>query len=508
MFLNHPPATTPLLPPVPVDFPQTGSLSLPRLLAACFLLVVISCGLYYRKISHHNPLPAAAAPAGVPLTRNQERWIYFYEPDVKRGEKPDSEGNAIAADQTGFYVAGQIETKTEGTDMLLLKVSRKGKLIWAERYHSPHHDCDRAYSVCVDDKDNLYVAGETYVPSGHSTPEGWYLTLLHYDQIGHRLWARRSPLPIQNEGHRMQVASDGQQGCYVAGTALVKGKQTALVMRYDSSGKILWQKTLPEGGQSSVFSQFAVNAEGTLTLCGTTRHETGQSGVNENWMVVCLDPNGKIKWRQREEGTAQGSNTANRIIPDRAGNIYVGGVFSTRGSSPSSQGVKLGVVKYSPDGTRLWRRVVEDSGPTVVMEGLSLNPTGNLVVGGTEHRLDGHWEIVLHRFDGFGNLRQSWSYANPAGYHSAALLTPALLGSEETRIVGRMAPSSTDEMNGNSSILFARFSPEGHLLQQSLFDGGVYAPNKVNDLNPFVDFVFTGQAGMANNEHSLMLICY
>ena len=54
---------------------------------------------------------------------------------------------------------------------------------------------------------------------------------------------------------------------------------------------------------------------------------------------------------------------------DRVGNVYVGGVFNTGNPSQAGQGLKLGVMKYSPEGTKIWRRIVEDSGPTVVLEG-------------------------------------------------------------------------------------------------------------------------------------------
>jgi hypothetical protein len=156
----------------------------------------------------------------------------------------------------------------------------------------------------------------------------------------------------------------------------------------------------------------------------------------------------------------------------------------------------------------LWQRVVQDSGPTVVFEGLSLNAQGSLVVGGTEQRADGNWNIVLARYDSFGNLIRTWRYTPPSGYRCAALQSPVLLGSAETRLVGQLAPGGPDTLHYNSSLLFARFTPEGSLLQQSLFDTGSVGPTMAYDVNTQIAFVVTGQAGKESGQHSLMVLHY
>ena len=117
------------------------------------------------------------SPASASLLHNQEKWVYCYA--ARNGEKPNSEGTAVVCDAAGMiYVTGLIETDKEDTDILTLKLryapglTPERRLVWAQRFSSREHDCDRAYSLCLGDTNRLYVGGETYVPDAAGKPGG------------------------------------------------------------------------------------------------------------------------------------------------------------------------------------------------------------------------------------------------------------------------------------------------------------------------------------------------
>lgn len=440
-----------------------------------------------------------------PVLRNSEKWVYHYNP--RAGELPSSEGKAVAADASGIYVAGLIQTKTEDTDILTLKVSPEGRLIWADRYSSPEHDCDRAFSLCLDGKEGLYVGGETYVPAHLGAPGGWRLTLLRYNRNGKGLsWVRRSAMPVQNDGQLVKVCSDGFGGCYLCGTAMDKGSHSALVMRYDQFGRLVWQRTV-HTGTDTAFHWCVVPADKSLCICGRARREVLESGINDVWLTACLDSAGHVRWQKLEDGPAHGSSSADRITVDRGGNVFVAGVFNTGDAERGGHGQVVGLVKYSPDGTKLWERLANDTGPNIALDTLGINYWGNSDLGGTEQHDDGSRGIVFVRYDSVGNKKCTWRYPLPANYKSASVGSSFLWGNESILFMGQVSRSIA--MQEESSLLFATCSAGGVLLNQSLFSDTAGLPNSVTDFaTNGTGIVLTGQMGLANGHNALMLLQY
>jgi DNA-binding SARP family transcriptional activator len=472
---------------------------------ACLVVAVfaIAVGLFrWKALRSAHSGAAYAAPV---VQHNKEKWAFYYQP--RSGEKPDSEGRAIVQDGSGAYVTGLIQTYKDDTDILTLKLSEEGKLVWVDRYSSPEHDCDRANSLCLGNKNGLYVAGQTYVPDRPGVPGGWHLTLLRYDRDGHKQWVSRSPLPVQDDAQFIKVCSDGADGCYICGTALEGNKtHSALVIHYNRTGRLLWQRTVREG-KDTEFHGCAVASDGTLYICGRARVGDGPSGVHDNWLTACMDATGKIQWRNLEDSPVYGSCSADRVGLDQGGNALVGGVFNTGDAGHGGHGNVLGLVKYSPDGSRLWRQIATDSGPNVCLNSVGGNFWGNADVGGTEQHDDGTTGIIFIRYDSVGNHKQTWRYPMPVGYKSASLSNSFLWSDESIIFVGQV--SKRGAMHEECSLLFATCSREGKPLDQFLFEDGPGKPNSVADfMGNHLGFALTGQVGLKDGKHELVVLQY
>ena len=436
--------------------------------------------------------------------RQAPKWVYTYEPRL--GEKPNSEGRAVAFDATGIYVTGLIQTERDDADILTLKLSPQGKLQWSDRYSSPEHDCDRAFSIVTDNDSGVYVGGESYVPATSKSAEGWRLVLLHYGSNGRRLWVRRSAVLVRNEAHSVQVCNDTHGGCYIAGTALIAGQQAALMIRYDSNGNMLWQRTVSRGNYT-VFSRFALSPGGDVYLCGTTQKTRGGTDVDSDWIVVHLEPDGNLNWTTMLDGPAHGTDAASRIAIDRGGNILVTGVLQTRSSSGAA-GLQMALAKYSPQGVKLWQRLVDDSGPAVQVEGLSVNVTSDAAIGGTQQLANGESRVIVVRYDNFGNLSQHFRCQFPSGVRCAQLQELTLQRDEKVVLAGQLASSTNGDMVDNSTAFLTICSAEGHVDRQWLYSSAPETTNVVRgcsfDRNP----ILTGQTGNINGKHALMVLQY
>lgn len=471
------------------------------LIPVILVLAVLSAGIWRWK-SSRQPHPSLLAAS--PAKSFQPRWTYLDK--ARPGEKGNSQGNAITSDDANIYVTGMVQTYKDDVDILTLKLSKEGKLLWRARYSSPEHECDQAYSLCLERHGGVFVLGETFVPAKPGAPEGWFFTLLHYDIDGKKgKWVRRSNLHENYEGHKMQVVPDGQNGCYLGGTALVNGKRSILVMHYNIAGKLLWQKTIQEGDENS-FSRFAADTQGNIFLCGTARYVKKGGVVNDCWLILSFDLSGKEQWRRPLVRHVTGSDAANNLILDRGGDVVVSGVVDSGSTGSGGKGLQLALDKFSSNGAHLWHQPVKDTGPHISQEGLSNNFQGDIALGGTEFNADGSTGIVLEWFDSTGNNTRSWRYPLPTGYRSAGLNVLSIDRVETINFIGQL---SRKFMNDERTLLVGTINFKGGFETQSLFGDNPLQHYFPTDSCLFLgEDAVTGQAALSNKEHTLLVNFY
>jgi len=474
------------------------------------LLMLLFLGIGGAYLGGSRPLATAPNRIKPAVRTNSHRWAYSYTP--RSGEKPNSEGKAIASDASGIYVTGLIQTDKDDVDILTVKLSHVGKLLWADRFSSPEHDCDRAFSVCLDGsgQGGIYVGGETYVPAGHGVAEGWRLALLHYDARGNRLWERRLNTLMHNIGECVQVCSDSKGGCYIAGTSVEcgEGNESILVVHYNGNGSKLWEHTIHEG-QQTIFCNMVVGADGDLYLCGTSRESKSHGDALYKWVTARVLFTGISRWIQKEDGPSHSGGSVGRILLDYGGNVCVSGVFqrSVPGSNYRDE-LNLALQKYSPNGVGLWQRVDPKSGPSVIPQGLSVSINGSVALGGTEMNSDGKWVISTVRYDAFGHLTLSKRYQPLPGYKSAAMHDLNLFESDGFILVGELGINVGSIMRDECSLCILGTNADGDVCDPRIYES---APHTVNKLSAFLmcpDAIVTGQTGAGNGARSLMVVKY
>src|SRR6266850_3383422 len=102
------------------------------------------------------------------------------------GGAADDGAGSIAQDSAGnTYVTGRTESFGQGNgDVLLLNYDARGNLVWARTWGGSGDEA--GYGVAVDQAGGIYVAGRT-----SSFGSGWFdALLLKFDSSGTLLWAR------------------------------------------------------------------------------------------------------------------------------------------------------------------------------------------------------------------------------------------------------------------------------------------------------------------------------
>lgn len=383
-------------------------------------------------------LPASAQTAnGIPGLRLGLDWEQRYDHgiaghDSLRAVEVDSDGNVITA---GSSLGTWFSWRTEYTyEIVTLKYSRGGALLWERRYDSPGHGGfdDVATDVLVRPDDSIVVLGQGQMIAGDQD-----MVLLCYDALGNELWKHHWSNWWNDGATALALAPDGS--LYTLGSSAYGGNVTDIVLvKYSSAGDLLWTRNWHGGGGTDYGVGLGVDPSGNVTIGGNAIPPGG--GTSYDWVALEYDSAGNLLWSTRRgpgtcwsfhldvygdavltggaagglatmkfdgAGTWQwtqsvtGSAPGKAVTSDAAGNLFVAGGGT--------------VVSYLPDGTQRWTRsFVAPSGTTGDATALALDDLGRLVVSGSYFSPSGPKnQFLLAAFGRAGRLLDLTEHGGP-----------------------------------------------------------------------------------------------
>jgi hypothetical protein len=198
----------------------------------------------------------------------------------------------------GFVVAGfsRRDQFRPGIEPVILKLDADGNVDWAKTYRFGGSGVTNsgAFDVVQTDNGGYAVAGFTDA-EGAGEQDFWVLRL---DPSGGIEWQKayggprpewaRSILPTQDQGYLVA----GYTNSFGAGSSDV------WVLRLDTAGTVLWQKTYGGPGQETGLS-LSATADGRYIHAGITFSFGSNRG--DAW-VFKFDDNGSIQWQKRYGG--------------------------------------------------------------------------------------------------------------------------------------------------------------------------------------------------------------
>jgi len=300
------------------------------------------------------------SPAGV------KQWSRIW------GANASDEARAAAADAFGnVYVAGDASGNFDGqtthvayTDFFVSKCAPDGSRPWTRIWGSA--DYDDGTGVAVDPAGNVYVSGYTQgsIPgqTNFGGPQDFVLT--KFDSNGAQQWLRKFGSAGRDFAERCAVDSLGNvymtgftEGFLHGNTNM--GWQDAVLVKYNTAGDWQWSRVWGTNGTDRGIA-VTVDGAGNIYVAGYSDGQLdGQPKPGGYDMFLCkFDAAGNKLWT-RMAGSPQ-DDYAYGVCVDNEHNVYISGetLGSFDGQTNSGPGYyDACMVKYTPDGTRIWTRI-------------------------------------------------------------------------------------------------------------------------------------------------------
>ena len=258
----------------------------------------------------------------------------------------------------------------------------KANLIWERTYGGTSDE--RAFCIATAQDGYLVAGSSKSVLAGRTV--GWILRL---DSEGVALWNRTYPAEGNSEIRHILSLEEGF--LLVGNLFLPSGDTDGFVCRVDLEGNLLWNLTLGGEQVDKLFS--AVSTSDGFVLAGLTYSFGG--GDSDAW-VVKVNLAGKVVWNRTFGGVTE---EAARDIALMGGNYFVAGYSNYKGG----EDYDFLLMKLDVSGNMVWNKTYGglQSDKTYAIAAVE----GGLVVAGdTRSKGMGDSDAWIIKVDGDGNL--------------------------------------------------------------------------------------------------------
>ena len=287
----------------------------------------------------------------------------------------DDRGVMVALDDSGnVFVVGSSAGAGTFMDIVTIKYDPTGTLKWVSRYDGPMHMDEYATAISIDHLGSIYVCG-----SGPSVPsESYDFVTIKYSPTGGMDWVRYCDRPGFGGGEHTTAMTTHGGAVYVTGFSLMPGMPDYIVtVGYSASGDTLFTtpyEGLGIGGRKP--NSIAVTSVGEIYVCGSDYSGSGAAGID--YVTIKYTSGGTISWVKKYNGTGSAYDEATKITVDGFGFAYVTGYSS--GVSTANDFV---TIKYGGAGDTIWVKRYNNSedGDDRAVD-IKVGPSGSVYVTG------------------------------------------------------------------------------------------------------------------------------
>ena len=286
-------------------------------------------------------------------------------------------------------------------DAVIVKYDKDGNMLWQKNWGGNGNDY--FYEAIETSNGEIIVAGSSKSTDIEGLPNKGKndAIIVKYDKDGNLIWQKSWGGNNNDEFYELLQTEDGGFIAYVnsASTDIEglpnKGDKDAIIVKYDKDGNILWQKSWG-GNKDDYFYNILQITEGEFVAVGYS-YSTDIDGLpnkgvygSNDAIIVKYDKDGNMLWQMNWGGN--GSDYFNNIIETNDDNLVaIGGFRSTNIEGLLNKGeVDAVIVKFDKDGKVLWQKSWGGNYSDGFQFALSTNDGSIVVTGQFEsHDIDG-----------------------------------------------------------------------------------------------------------------------
>lgn len=322
-------------------------------------------------------------------------WVRYYN-DTVANESDRAYAIALDADNH-VYVTGRSDsdpTINSNDDILTVKYDSNGVFQWAQRYNGTGNGTDAAKSIKVSTSGHVYVAGKSY--NGTNTD----YVLLKYDTSGTLLWTRFYD-GSTGDDECVSMAMDNSENIFLTGFSTgTNGSNTdAATVQYNSSGVRNWVIRFDgSSGGNDIGKSVTVDQAGNIIVTGSTDTDNSASTINNDIFSVKYNSNGIQQWIRFYNGTANGNDDVNEVAVDNANNIFITG--QTDNGSAGIRNYDYITIKYNPSGAQTGTFMYNGSGNASDVSNTLLLKNNAIYITGGSYGTASERDIATIKYDG------------------------------------------------------------------------------------------------------------
>lgn len=248
------------------------------------------------------------------------------------------------------FVLGTSDKEGKQADIVLLRFSKDGTLLWSADYDNPSQGSDYAIDLIVDDNCNSYILSHS------DSSSQYYSILLKFDSSGTKLWETAYHFQGSYATLGTKMVMDINENLIVTGNFQdpVTYIHTAFAAKYNKQGNLIWESSFDPNGLGSSARTLTTDFLGNIYLAGWFLND--QSNYDYNIMIIKIDSNSNQQWIQSYSGTGDYQEEGSAVSLDTFGNIYIGGFIANMGTNADWV-----LLKYSSSGNLIWAKTINGS---------------------------------------------------------------------------------------------------------------------------------------------------
>jgi len=251
----------------------------------------------------------------------------------------NDESQSIAFDSQGYiYTLGTYYTSSTDQDLILSKFAPDGTLLWNNTWGKTIDD-EEGFDIVIDSQDAIYVAGRSDPSSNFQA------LIIKFDTSGNDIW-NRTWGGSSSEG-AFGIGVDGNY-LYITGytwSESIGGGGDIFLTQYDIGGNYLWNTTFPGSPYQDNGRDLIIDTTHDIYVVGN--NYTTSSSVGDV-IIIKFDADGKILWN--ETWDSPDDEKGYGISLDSEENLIIAG-YNRSGADRD-----ILILKYTNDGEQIWNR--------------------------------------------------------------------------------------------------------------------------------------------------------